>query len=341
MGYSRKRRRTRRWSTPNAGPVSAVARVLREAVANTRTQTTTRPTESATALTAQQDYKTDYRKRRLSRKRRRAYRRKRKWKRKIVNTVRNADVGSTHVVRRAICQLTTTTNQSNAVSFGLYGLNGTSGDAFNPTADIREIFREISDTDWTNATNGVASQQHKIYSMHGTMEMTVRNVNSTNDALVEAYFIRGKKRSPVNYSPTSIYSTGFAKAALASDPNTGNLFDSKLSFSDVGITPFQSPWFTQHFTIYKRQKFTLAPGGECSFILHDRKARTFKMDYAATCSTDKNFHGVLFQQYGLPVVAGAESYALPTDCVYSSIRRYRIKMFRDNLPKTALDPSGV
>jgi len=339
-----------------AAGIIAAARIAgqlaRRAMSNKRRRTgnpeRTQMRADTGPLTAQHDYKTDYRKRRVSSRQKRVRRRRGKFNRKIVNVVRNANIGSSHIIRRSLANLTTATNLSNAVSYGMYGLNGTSTDTFNSTADIREIFREISETDWTNAINGSTSQQHRIYSMHATMEITVRNTGS-NDALIECYYIRGKRRSPILTSPTLIYSNGFAKAGIAYDPNqnptlvnpapSAATFDAKLAFSDVGVTPFQCPWFVQHYNIYKRQKFTLTAGGEFSFIMHDRRPRTFKMDTASTASTDRSYHGVLFQQFGLPSADGVETYALPTAVTYSSIRRYRLKMFQHNLPKTALDVS--
>jgi len=292
-------------------------------------------------LTGQFDYKTDYRKRRLSRRVIRKVKKRRRWNRKVVNTVRNANVGSTHIIRRALCGLTADTNTSNSVCFGMYGLNGTSTDVFNPTADIAEIFKEIDITAFNNSTNpSVALPLHKIYSMHCTMELTARNTGNA-DAIIEVYFIRGTRRSPPNLNPVSIYADGFTKAQLASDPNTGNSFDAKLTFSTVGTTPFQSPLFCQHYRIYKRQKFRVPQGNEINIVLHDNKPRTYRMDQVFTASTDRSYHGVLIQQQGPPSAAGAETYALPTAVTYSSIRRYRLKMFRDNLPKTAIDVSGT
>lgn len=295
----------------------------------------------STPLTGQFDYKTDYRKRRIGRRRRRIIKRKRKWRRKVVNTVRNADVGSTQILRKSAGYLAPNADNSDACSFGLYGQNGTVTDGLNSCSDIREIFREISETDWSAALNNSESQHHKIYAMHATMEMTVRN-NGTNDAILEAYFIRGTRPTHSgDVNPTQMYADSFAKEALASDPNTGNTFDSKPNFKTIGITPFQAPWFCRHYKIYKRQKFRLPPGNEVSFIMHDRKPRTFIMDQSRTRATDKNFHGVLFQQQGPPNYNDSNSQqALPSQLTYLSIRRYRIKMFRDNLPKIALDASG-
>lgn len=296
----------------------------------------------STPLTGQYDYKVDYRKRRLGYRKRRAVKRRYRWRRKVVNTVRNANTGTTHIVRRSLFELLTTSSTSDAVTFGLYGQNGTTGDLANPTADIREMFREISETDWQDMyAPGVNSRHHKIYSMHATMEMTIRNVGET-DALIEAYYIRGTKATPGGFNPTGIYAESFNKAGIAVAPNTGNVFDAKLSFTTVGTTPFQAPWFCQHFKVTKRVKFRVPPGNEINLVIHDPKPRTFDMALARMRSTDKSYSGILFQQQGSPSTQGdVDTLALPTTVTYLSIRRYRIKMLRDDLDMTALDSSGA
>lgn len=306
----------------------------------------------STPLTGQFDYKTDYRKKRLSYRKRRLVKKRRKWKKKIVNTVRSANVGTTHVVRRSLALLNSGVGEFNAICYGLYGLNGTSNDDFNSTADVREIYREVSNADFVDANNLAAqTQNHELYFIHATMELTVRN-NGPTDALLEAYHIRGQKRSPVNTSPTGIYAGAFAKAAIAFDPNqnptlvnptapiAGQTFDRKLVFSDIGVTPFQAPYFCQHYKIYKRTKFRIAPGQEVNFVIHEKKPRTFFMNTTATASTDKRYHGILFQQQGSPDAVDPPTTARPTSCTYLAVRRYRLKMFRDNLSKTAFDVSG-
>lgn len=75
--------------------------------------------------------------------------------------------------------------------------------------------------------------------------------------------------------------------------------------------------------------------------VHDAKSRTFDMPLARMRSTDKSYSGILFQQQGSPSTQGdVDTLALPTVVTYLSIRRYRIKMLRDDLDMTALDPSG-
>lgn len=290
-------------------------------------------------MTAQHDAKTDYSKRRVSKKKRWIQRKRYKRTRRMINTVRAANVGTTHIVRRSLGLITTAAGVSNAVSYGLYGLNGTSTDTFNTTNDIGEFFKEMDATSWA-ATNAplTESQNHKIYTYHATAEYTIRNTGN-EDVIIEAYFIRGRKSLNTNWlDPCYTYFQGFNKQALATDPNTGNAFDTQLAATQIGVTPFQNSLWCRHFRIYKRQKFRIAPDQEVSFVITDRRRRTFTMDRARTFSTDSNYNGVLFQQQGPPdATGGVETPAIASSVTYMVARRYRLKMFRDNLPKDAFE----
>lgn len=294
---------------------------------------------ASNVLSTHNDAKTDYGRRRLSKRQRRKQRRRYKRTRRLVNTVRNANVGSTHLVRRSLALLTTTAGVSNAIGYGLYGLNGTSTDTYNTTNDVGEFFKEADSTSWANVNSSSVGQNHKLYAYHATAEYTIRNSGSA-DVIVEAYYIRGTR--PINYTmagdPAQLYDRGFNKQALATDPNTGASFDTQLAFTQIGVTPFQNSIFCRFYKIYKRQKMRIEPGQEISFVVTDRRRRTFTMDMARTFATDRNYTGVLFQQMGVPdASAGVETPAIPSTVTYMCSRRYRVKMFRDNLPKDSFE----
>lgn len=338
----------RRYARRAAGPAAGYGarRMVKTAIraASNRTATATGPRSDSEPLTGQSDYKTDYRKRKLTPRRRRLVRKTVRWKRKVVRAVRDANTGSTHIVRRSLANLTSAGGLSNAIAYGVYGLNGTNNDDFNSTADIREILREINNTNALNANAAstvLASETDKVYCLHATLEMTLHNETATGaEALVEAYYIRGRRPTPPDFSPASIYSDGFIKSGLASAPNyPANTFDNRLAFSQIGVTPFQCPWFTQHFQIYKRQKFRIVPGQEINMVIQSGPA-TFRNNQVMQHSTDRRYHGILFQQQGSPSTVATPTPAIPSQITYMAVRRYRLKMMRDDNAKTAFDVSG-
>lgn len=328
-----------RGATSAAG---AVARAVASKLARSSTRTQTQKSAaSSMPVTNQRDFKTDYARRRLTK-----WQRKRRWisrkrNRRIVNLVRGANVGSTHIVRRSLGLVSTSSSVSGYVSYGLYGLNGTSFDTVNTCNDIGEFFKEMDPASWASVNQPlVQGLNHKIYTFHATAEYTIRNNSESQVAIVEAYFIRGKRRMPQAYvhNPTDLYVNGFNRQTIAFDPNTGNLFDGQLAANQIGVTPFQNALFCRHLTITRRQKFIIAPGDEVSFVIKDGRRRVFTMDSTRSYSFDNNYIGVLFQQQGAPDAAGGvETPAAPSVLTYMCVRRYRLKMFPDNLPRDAFE----
>lgn len=301
-------------------------------------------TNGSAPLTGQFDYKTDYSRRRKSkRQRRRSYRRSKR-RRRLLNIVKTSAIAPVHLVRRSMFGLTTATQKSDAVSYGMYGLNGTANDTFNTCDDIASIFKQMDKFSWDNAlAPNVPTNNHKLWFMHATLEFTIRNTGN-QDALIEAYFIRGRRSVDLVWgNPTNLYSGGFRRQNLARDPNTpAGTFERELAFTDIGVTPFQNSLFCKSYNIYKRQKFRIPPGGEINFVVSDRRPRTFTMVSSYPVVTDRRYHGVLFQQQGSPdATSGAETVALPTTVTYLATRRYRFKMIRDSLVTDAFDTTAT
>lgn len=293
-------------------------------------------------LTAQADWKTDYRKRRIPYRRRKTYARRRKFNRRIIRTIRNANTGTTHIVRNSLYTVNTSQDLSGHTSFGLCGLDGFgTGDTNQACDDISQFLREKDPAGWA-AWNGSTTPNYKVYVMHATMEMTIKNLDPSTDALVEAYYVRGRKRyqKAMADSPGSMYTLGFNKQLTAFDPDTGALYDGPLSDTMIGTTPFQSSLFCQHYKIYKRTKFRIPAGDEVNIVIHSRGG-VFSIADTKGFTTDRRYHGVFFQQQGPPfLLAGTPPVthrAAQTTVAYLSVRRYRLKMVQNNIVQDAFE----
>lgn len=291
-------------------------------------------------LTGQFDYKTDYRKRRLTPRKRKFIRRRARFNRRIINVVRNANTGAVHLVRNSLYKLTSGNNVSNIVCYGLNSLDGFgTGDANDTCNDIGEFLREKNPAGWAAwDVVGNTTPPYKMYVMHGSMEMTLRNVGAY-DAIIEAYYIRGRRpvRNTVSSdTPGNVYKAGFIKQPTAQDPDTGNLYDGPLAFDTLGTTPFQSSLFCRHYRIYKRTKFRLPPGNEISMAIHVR-GNVFNVPGVKGYTTDRRFHGIFFQQQGSPIVDVTNFKAAPAEVLYFSVRRYRAKFVENNIVSDAFE----
>lgn len=329
----------RRVAAPAASAVAQA--VVNKLATRAVTSTASRLSASSAPLTGQFDYKTDYSKRRPSKKQRKRIHYRRKWQSRVIRTVRNGNVGSVHLVKNSSATLTSTAGVSNAVCYGLNTLNGTASDTFNTCNDMGEFIKEKDLTSWTNfnANSTVEYQESKLWVMHGTMEMTIRNTHATNDALIEAYYIRGKRPLPSSWNnPCDTYVRGFYRQGRAQDPDTGALYDASLTFDMIGVTPFQCAQFSKHYNIYKRQKFRIPPGNEINIVIHQPRMTVYSTGNTYNYATDRRFHGILFQQQGSP---DGTTIAQATSVTYLSVRRYRAKFIPSNFvmdSKEVTDP---
>lgn len=290
-------------------------------------------------ITSRYDFTTDYRKRRQSKRQRRKSRRKRKWQRRIVNTVRAANIGSSHMLRRSFsADVTAAANTQGTASFTIYGLNGTNNPNLNTTNDMGQFMYDISNADWNNWDSAtLTSKMHRIHSFHATMEFNMVNTGES-DAFVEVYFIRAKSRQAASWGdPTNVYNVGFLKQGVTTDPNSGNPVGSELTPTELGVTPFQNSLFCRFFTIYKRQKYRISPGAEVSFVHMDRRVRTFTIGGVKPFAWGKGTSGVLIQWQGVAVGGGVPSPAASSAMTFNVTRRYRFKFVRDDQPTDGRD----
>lgn len=325
MAYKRPRISFKKFIRAAAG--AATQSAMKSGTSRTRTQTTRSSTSSA-PLTGHHDFKTDYVKKRPSRRTRRNIKRKTQWRKSIIKTVRESTVGSSHVIRRSFQgSITSAVDASNSFSYMMYGLNGESNTNINTTNDIGATLFAGAGTAWTNwNSTTLTAVDHKLYSQHASLEFNMSNTGTT-DLWAEVYYIRARRRvEAVWLSPNTIFNQGFLKQGVTIEPDTINVIGTELVPTELGVTPFQNALFTRNFLITKRQKFRIPVGDEISFVLNDRRSRTFSIQSSKPYAWDKSTTGIFVQFYGVSTNANAAAAAqVATTCT----RRYRMK-FMDN-----------
>ena len=220
-------------------------------------------------------------------------------------------------------------------------MNGASTEN-DTTNDVGSLFSELDATSWgaIDSTTTEAANP-RLYFYNGVLETTIRNTGN-NDALVEAYYIRGRRPLPTTWStPVQVYRDGFKKQPIAQNPDTlapvTGAQDLPLDAYMVGTTPFQNSVFTRHFLIYKRQKFRIPPGNEVNIVIRDSKFRSFSMFETKVRSMDKRYHGVLFQIQGPPDSVDPPTPSLSTSLSIMGVRRYRVKLMKDQMTRDVFD----
>ena len=292
----------------------------------TRTKTKRKRSSGETAfLTYDNDFKTDYRYKRMPRRKRRA------WKKfsKKVNAVINKSQGLKKHLYSYVYTNVNLINQTYPSSAMLYTPDARVADL---NADMGQFFREIlGATLFDTITNfGAADAQKVIRFESAQLEVTWRNT-SENPVIIDLYYVRCRKdygltNIDVYNNPEGIFALGFDKQGLVRDvENNVQVFNAGQSASMFGTTPFQSPLFCQHYKILSKRKITIAPGNTVSKTLKDPRNRYINSgeQRARICKRNQT-HGYFWQFYGVPGFDGENNpvHCLPTELVTSITKKY-------------------
>jgi len=313
-------------------------------------------------LTTQHDFKIDYRRRRRTRRLRRRLKRGRRFTRRVVNSYIRATQAPQHVAKLALFQRTCLINQSAYFGCLLHPGDGTfTGD--NPQGDWREFFIEGSTENrrgWDDLANPVAGplypdiseRSRAIRCQSAQMEFTIRNVG-TNPALVNVYRIVCRRSWPFpGYPIEQLYEEGFRRAGritevtqpvegantvLGTAPPEG-MWDPQMRPEQLTSTPFQSFYFTRHFTIYRRTKYQLAPGEEINLMLKSNRPKIVNMFKVRGNSFVAGLtHGYFVDFQGVPATLEDETFTESATLAVQKQVRYSLSPLPMKRQQTSFD----
>lgn len=250
-------------------------------------------------VTAQHEYTTVYRKKRMPGRKRKA------WKRFVRKTqavaLKEAPLRSfAHAYANNIYA---GPNQCGYSSVSMYGDNGPAAVQGNATTSGKGAMNSM----WTLLNNvyGVNGPARKIRMESACNEITLKNISSTNAVIVEMYYFRARKLleadSVSNMAVEDYYAEGFG--SMEQGYNIGS-----ISAVTHGTTPFQSTLFTRNFKIWKKVRVQLGGGEVASFQMRDPRNHLINTsDVYRYAGTPRRFQGIFFQIYGQPDTAGYTS----------------------------------
>lgn len=253
----------RRWGR-YAPYVRTAARLwMNRSMTKTRT---TKPQAANFSMTTQHDSRLVYKKRRMPRRKRRVWRNFKRKAQYISNTQnpRNTIVKTNYIT--GSCSV----NQQMVVTLSLYpGYNGSD----NALEDIRDC------QTLANQTNAESeAQTTNMFFRSGFMEATIVNTKGTT-VYCDAYWCYAKKDAII--TPQTILSNGFKTTTQAVDgdnlPNAVGV-GTAVTENTLGITPFQSSEFCQHFSIWKKTRYILGTGNTVQLEWRDPKNRFLNPD---------------------------------------------------------------
>ena len=275
-------------------------------------------------LTYDNDFKTDYKYRRMPRGKRKAWR---KFSNKV-NTVINKGQGLKKHLYEFVIEESTGTGFTNASSAMLY-----TPDAQVATlnSDMGTLFREMMDPGaFDNANtfgNGDITRTLRFDSAQ--LEVTWRNTG-VHPLIIDLYYVQcrrdfGLTNLDTLNNPEGIFVLGFEKQGIVEDIEENRIpFTNKQFSTQFGTTPFQSSLFCQHFKIITKRKITIAPGNTVSKTLKDPKNRYIEAQSqrAKICRRNQT-HGYFWQFYGVPgVIDNVGFHAMPASLTTSVVKRY-------------------
>lgn len=275
-------------------------------------------------LTYDNDFKTDYKYKRMPRRKRR------RWKR-FVNKVHGIARRDQGLKQYLVEECFRTHELQPFCNFGQALLYTPDARLATLNADMGNIFRNILGNVEFDQINSLVSADvdKKIYFESAQLDLSWRNIGE-NPMIIDLYKVVCRKDFGLtnldNYNDVvGLYRLGFVKQGQIIDEEDGNTVgDAKQDALNPGTTPFQSSLFCQHFRILQKRRITIAPGNTVSVTLKDSKNRLINANEqrAHICKRGQTF-GYIWQSMGVPGIVEAQVvHSLPHDYVTSVIKKY-------------------
>lgn len=259
-------------------------------------------------VTLHNDYKTDYRKRRMPRRKRRRWT---SFKRKV-DYIADKKLGLKHWMITIPSRINGGEDASQSWTEELYSVDGSTNHK-----DISDIARFILSSsvfdNQLNPSGSVGISQAKLVTFESAnIEVVITNTG-LSPVILECYHWRCRKDTRQTTldgynNPWGFYQMGFIRQGLPQDPDTGSVAaGTTLTANTIGTTPFQSSLFCSHYEIIKREKFTVAPGASVQKALRIPMNRTINIgDLRSIVSRRNMTEGFLFQAQGTPTQSDGE-----------------------------------
>lgn len=230
-----------------------------------KTKTHTKSKDAQAFISGQHDSWMLYRRKsrpKYQRKRWKSFKRKVQW----VNAQQKprSSIVNTHLA------LPTCTNNQQAV----YWVPMYSG--FSSVGDPNQDLKLITDVAMESTDNNVRKAGALVNLQSALLESTIYS-GHTVPVYVDVYYMIAK-RSGIDFG--KFYNDGLEMADTAgdADENKTLLIGSECNYNTLGITPFQSTAICRNFTILKKRRILLTPGGTIQLKWSDPKNHIYKMN---------------------------------------------------------------
>lgn len=288
--------------------------------------------------TFQSQYATDYVKRRVPKyKKIRGKKKYRAFKRMLFKSV-----GCKHFVFRHQARTEWADNKQQWIDIPMYACNGARES--QPGGERYTHMFTMADDMERNTGGDVPAERYGIVrSSYAQMDLQMVN-RSGSVQIINVYYYYCKKDLNVDDASADTITEqgdstpiGLLKAVKNLHFPHGEL-TTNARFDDIGFTPFQSPRFCKYFTIYKKQRFQLAPNQTITDMLKDKKLKEWQYNGVFSLVAKKGsttgmlisvhsmYDGEAFPENNPPIPSDYPSGILDWSTQYT----YNCKVLREN-----------
>ena len=255
-------------------------------------------------------------------------------------------VGSQHIVFRHQARATAGENAQEWVDIPLYSAYGALLPNI-PAAQRYQHLEQMADDMVAGSGNQVTEQYGLLRSTFAQMDLQFTN-RSAHTIHVNVYYYTCKKDLPRTDAQTDDVTLGFQDTNLGLLDQVQSLqFPSQaggtnLRSTSIGFTPFQSPRFCQFNTIYKKQRFQLAPGQSITDMLKDKKIKEWTRNMVTSFVAKKGFTtGMLMNFHGMYDGSGDPSDYPQSVLDWSAQYTYNCKLLERRVDTAVLNQTGL
>lgn len=289
--------------------------------------------------TFQSQYATDYVKKKVSKyRKRRAKKAYRTFKKNLFK-----QVGSQHIIFRHQARATASENAQEWIDIPLYSCFGGQTPTDLPANQRWQHLEQMADDMVAGSGNTVTEKYGVLRSSYAQMDLQFTN-RSAHTIQVNIYYYYCKKDLPVADTVTDDVGTGFEGTPIGLLEQVQSLqFPSQagstnVRLSNIGFTPFQSPRYCQFFTIYKKQRFQLAPGQSMTDMLKDKRLKEWTMNNVTGFCAKKGYtSGMLMNFHGMYDGSGSPSDYPQSVVDWSTQYTYNCKLLERRVDTAVLN----
>lgn len=162
----------------------------------------------------------------------------------------------------------------NLQSMNVYVLKGANGDL------EKEQHMYLCATNLTNPVESTQSSFNQVYFQQGTMDIQMRNNSGNGEVVIlDIYYFTCKKDLPTSELTSATQQIRNLLENVSQMEEGDQTASTNLTYTTLGVTPFQCPRFTRYFTITRKEHVQLNNNQTMTQTIKSNKRHFMQRDY--------------------------------------------------------------